>query len=188
MKYKETQKVMAEAADFMAKAVRLTLQAKHTRTAIRSKWKKVGDGWQPVDPVRQKVRANFVASGNFVKSIEPVSTELTFGVEYLWYGEGIRQGRKPWANARWKGDKGIPSNSLHKWTQMRGIRPRDLSNNQFIKNTASNRNGMVFMMNRKIKYFGIEPFDFLKMPRVYTLDKYRSKIIESVKKDIQNGI
>jgi hypothetical protein len=41
-KYKLTEEVVKEAANFMAKAAQLTLQAKHTRTAIRAKWKKVG--------------------------------------------------------------------------------------------------------------------------------------------------
>lgn len=189
MKYNLTEQVVKEAAQFMSKAVKLTLEAKHTRTAIRAKWKKVGESWEPDGaPIKQKFRANYMASGNLVKSIEPFSNGLEFGVEYLWYGEGIRLGRKPYANAKWRGNIGIPSNSMHEWTKMRRIQPRDLSNNQFIANSSQNRKAMNFMMNRKIKHFGIEPFDFLKMPRVYTLDKYRSKIIESVKQDIQNGI
>jgi len=186
MKYKETQKVMAEAAEFMAKAVRLTLEAKHPRVAIRASWKKTGGGWQPVNVVKQKVRANYIASGTLVKSIQPFSTDLEFGVEYAQTGEFLRQGRQPFGKN--KGGKGIPVSNMREWAKMRNIRPRDLSNNQFISNNEKNRKAMSFMMNRKIKYFGIEPFDFLKMPRVYTLDKYRSKIIESVKKDIQNGI
>jgi hypothetical protein len=186
MKYKLTEEVVKEAAQFMAKAVRLTLEAKHTRTAIRATWKKTGGGWQPVNVVKQKVRANFIASGTLVKSIEPFSQGLEFGVEYAQTGEFLRQGRQPFGKN--KGGKGIPISNMREWSKMRNIRPRDLSNNQFIKNTESNRKAMNFMMNRKIKHFGIEPFDFLKMPRVYTLDKYRSKIIESVKKDIQNGI
>ena len=186
MKYKITEGVVKEAADFMAKAVRLTLQAKHPRTAIRASWKKTGGGWQPVNVVKQKVRANYVASGTLVKSIEPFVNKLEFGVEYNQTGEFLRQGRQPFGKN--KGGKGIPVNSMHQWAKMRGLRLRDLKNNQFIENSEKNRKAMSFMMNRKIKYFGIEPFDFLKMPRVYTLDKFRVKIIESVKQDIQNAI
>jgi hypothetical protein len=186
MKYKLTEEVVKEASEFMAKAVRLTLEAKHPRTAIRASWKKTGGGWQPINVVKQKVRANYVASGSLVKSIKPFSKGLEFGIEYNQTGEFLREGRQPFGKN--KGGKGIPPDTLHQWAKMRNIRPRDLKNNQFIKNTESNRNAMSFMMNRKIKHFGIEPFDFLKKPRVYTLDKYRSKIIESVKKDIQNAI
>jgi hypothetical protein len=50
------------------------------------------------------------------------------------------------------------------------------------KKHPSNRKSMSFMINRKIKWFGIEPFDFVKMPRTYTMDKYRVKITEAVSK------
>lgn len=186
MKYKLTEEVVKEAAAFMSKAVKLTLEAKHPRVAIRASWKKTGGGWTPVNVVKQKVRANYIASGTLVKSITPFAQGLEFGVEYAQTGEFLRQGRQPFGKN--KGGKGIPIDTINNWTKMRRIKPKDLSNNQFIKNTQANRNAMGFMMNRKIKHFGIEPFDFLKMPRVYTLDKYRSKIVESVKKDIQNGI
>jgi hypothetical protein len=43
-------------------------------------------------------------------------------------------------------------------------------------------------MKRKIKNFGIEPFDFIKMTRRATLAKYRDEIAAAVKKDIQNNL
>jgi hypothetical protein len=87
-KYKLTEEVVKEAANFMAKAAQLTLQAKHTRTAIRAKWKKVGQSWEPDGPpMKQKFRANYVSSGNLVRSIKPIADGLEFGIEFDSYGQ-----------------------------------------------------------------------------------------------------
>jgi hypothetical protein len=184
-KYKLTEQVLKEAANFMAKAAQLTLQAKHTRTAIRGKWKKVGESWQPDGaPMKQKFRANYVSSGNLVRSIQPIAEGLQFGIEFDSYGQRIIDGREPFGKN--KGGKGIPPSTLNEWMKMKRLRPKDPSNGQFIKNTAANRKSMSYLMNRKIKWFGIEPFDFVKMPRKYTMDKYRVKIKEAMKQDIAN--
>ena len=185
-KYKLTEEVVKEAANFMAKAAQLTLQAKHTRTAIRANWKKVGEGWQPTNVTKQKVRANYVSSGNLVRSIKPIAEGLEFGIEFDWYGQMVINGRAPFGKN--KGGKGIPPSALNEWMKMKRLRPKDPSSGQFIKNTDSNRKAMSFMINRKIKHFGIEPFDFIKMPRTYTMDKYRVKITEAVRQDITNNL
>ena len=185
-KYKLTEEVVKEAANYMAKAAQLTLQAKHTRTAIRANWKKVGDGWQPINVNKQKLRANYVASGNLVRSIKPIAEGLEFGIEFDSYGQRIIDGRQPFGKN--KGGKGIPPSTLNEWMKMKRLRPKDPKSGQFIKNTESNRRAMSFMINRKIKHFGIEPFDFVKMPRTYTLDKFRQKITDAVKQDITNNL
>jgi hypothetical protein len=183
-KYKLTEEVVKEAANFMAKAAQLTLQAKHTRTAIRANWKKVGEGWQPTNVTKQKFKANYVSSGNLVRSIKPIAEGLEFGIEFDSYGQRIIDGRQPFGKN--KGGKGIPPSTLNEWMKMKRLRPKDPSNGQFIKNTAANKKSMSFMINRKIKHFGIEPFDFVKMPRTYTMIKYRAKIKEAVMQDIAN--
>jgi hypothetical protein len=186
-KYKLTEEVVKEAANFMAKAAQLTLQAKHTRTAIRAKWKKVGQSWEPDGPpMKQKFRANYVSSGNLVRSIKPIADGLEFGIEFDSYGQNIIDGRQPFGKN--KGGKYIPPPALNEWMKMKRLRPKDPSSGQFIKNTDSNRKAMSFMINRKIKHFGIEPFDFVKMPRTYTMDKYRVKITEAVRQDITNNL
>ena len=186
-KYKLTEEVIKEAANYMAKAAQLTLQAKHTRTAIRAKWKKVGESWEPDGPpMKQKFRANYVASGNLVRSIKPIAEGLEFGIEFDSYGQRIIDGRQPFGKN--KGGKGIPPSTLNEWMKMKRLRPKDPKSGQFIKNTESNRRAMSFMINRKIKHFRIEPFDFVKMPRTYTLDKFRQKITDAVKQDITNNL
>lgn len=180
MKYKKTEGIIKEAAEYFANQAQLQLKAKHPRTTIRANWKRTGNDWQPVNVEKKKVRANYVASGNLVRSIKPIADGLEFGIEYDQYGDAIRKGRKP--------GKGIPISRMHEWTKIKGLRPRDLKTGSFAKNTPSNRKAMGYLMNRKIKHFGIEPFDFVQMPRRVTLDKYRADIAKAVSEDIKDNL
>lgn len=186
MKYKLTEAVVERASDFFASQAKLELQAKRPRMAIRATWKKVGNGWQPVSVRKITIRSNYVASGNLVRSLRGWSQGLEFGVEMDWYGQAIINGRQP--EGKYKGGKGIPTDKIKNWAKMKNIKPRNIKTGQFIKNSEENRRAMLFMMNRKIKHFGIEPFDFIKMPRRATLAKYRDEIEAAVKKDIQNNL
>jgi hypothetical protein len=183
MKFNITKKVVDEASEYMVQQVKYELQAKRPRTNIRATWKKVGSDWQPTSVRKTKSSRNYVASGNLVNSVQPISnTGLEFGVTFAWYGQAIINGRQPWG--KWKGDKGIPPNVLNKWISQRNIKPRD-TKGKFVGNKA--KSAMSFMMNRKIKYFGIEPFDFVTMPRKVTMNKFLPQIKEAVKQDIINN-
>lgn len=176
---------MAEAATYLASQAILELTAKRPRTAIRASWEKVGDGWKVVTDQRKTFRGNYVASGNLVKSIRPFSKGLEFGMTALWYAEAIRAGRKPWPNSKYKGNKYIPPDAMKEWTQNKRLRPRDIKTGQFIPNTEKNRNAMRFLMNRKIKYFGIEPFDFKRIAQRTTMAKFKPAIDVAIKLDQQ---
>lgn len=180
-----TKQVIEKMAAFYAAQAKLQLEVKHTRISIRAKWKKVGNDWQPVNVVKQKVRANYVASGNLVRSIKPYSDGMEFGIKMDWYGEAIRQGRQPMG--KFRGGKGIPVSNMVQWSKMKRLRPKD-SKGQFIANNARNREAMQFMMNRKIKYFGIEPFDFIKKAKASTIAQFKSQLDNSVKEDIKNSV
>lgn len=184
MNYPLTEKIVTDAAEFMAKQVQYELQAKRKRTSIKAKWEKNGTEWKPTSVKKSIINKNFVSSGNLVKSVKPIADGLEFGVDFAWYGQAIIEGRKPWG--KFKGGKGIPKSTMDKWIQQRRLRPR--SNGKFIGNSQKNKQAMSFMMNRKIKYFGIEPFDFVKMPRQVTISKFLPSIKESIKKDIQNNL
>ena len=186
--YKNTEKVLKAAADFFASQARLELKATRPRTAIRADWKKVGNGWQVVGVRKQKFRAPYVASGNLVNSIKPISRGLEFGISMDWYGQAIIKGRKPWPNAEFKGDKGIPLATMKSWATMKKMKPKDPATGKFLENSDKNKRAMQFMMNRKIKHFGIEPFDFRAIAYQTTMSKYRDKINDAVKQDIENQI
>ena len=188
IKYTNTEQVAQQMANFYASQARLELEAKHTRTAIRAKWKKVGSDWQPVNVTKQKVKANYVASGNLVRSIKPFVDGMEFGITMDWYGEAIRTGRQPWPSGKFRGGMGIPTRAMEQWIMNKRLRPRNPESGQFLKNTRANKKAMGFMMNRKIKHFGIEPFDFLKKATVSTNFKFKKALEDAVKKDIQNYV
>jgi hypothetical protein len=181
MNYLETNKVVKAAAEYMAAQARLELQAKRSRTSVKATWKKVGDDWQPTSVRKTIIKKNFVATGNLFKSIKPIADNLEFGVSFAWYGQAIIDGRQPWG--KFKGGKGIPVETMKRWTEIRRLRPRS-AKGKFIGNSKNNKEAMQFMMNRKIKHFGIEPFDFIKMPRQVTMQKFKEQITQAVKKDI----
>lgn len=186
--YPSTEKLLVKVADFYAAQARLELQAKRPRTAIRASWKKVGTGWQVVGVRKQKYRAPFVASGNLVKSIQPIAKGMEFGIKMDWYGDAIRKGRKPWPDAKFNGDKGIPLTTMKSWAQMKRLRPKDPESGQFLPPNDKNKRAMQFMINRKIKHFGIEPFDFQSIALKTTLSKYRDDINKAIKQDIEGQL
>jgi len=47
---------------------------------------------------------------------------------------------------------------------------------------------MRFMMNRKIKYFGIEPFPFVSTARQQILPSFNKALTQAMKQDIQKGL
>jgi hypothetical protein len=181
--YTNTEVVMANASIFMSSQSQLELTAKRPRTAIRAQWKKIGDGWKVVSVQKKVFRGNYVASGNLVKSIRPFAKGLEFGITANWYAEAIRAGRKPWANAKFSGGKGIPIDTMKEWTTIKRLRPRDPSSGQFLKNNETNKKAMRFMMNRKIKYFGIEPFDFKSIAQKSMMAKFKPQIDAAIKLD-----
>jgi len=90
--------------------------------------------------------------------------------------KGVAQGR------------GIPPAKMRDWIEASRIQPRDLTTGQFIEKTESNMRSMAFLMNRKIKWFGIEPTHFFSEPEEQARDKYEQKIIEAFEEDIRNQV
>lgn len=179
-KWDHTNAMLLEASDYMAKQARIELGAKRPRTAIRASWRKSGRNWVPSKVRKKTIRKNFEASGDLVRSVTGLREEGVLGIEFLQYGEYVISGRK---KGKW-----VPRDAMRDWIQNRKLRPRDPETGEFVKNTKQARRAMAFMMNRKIKYFGIEPFDFAGIARTTTLEQYDSKIQEAISKDIINQI
>lgn len=174
--WKHTETLVDEASDYFAEQAKLELQAKRPRTSIRAKWAKVGNTWQPTSARRQIIRKNFVASGQLVGSIEPEPSDTTIAISANKTSEYVINGRKKGRYA--------PVNKIDTWAKIRGLRPRDPETGEFIKNTNNNKRAMRFLMNRKIKFFGIDPFDFVGIARDTMIYVYEDKLIEALKQDI----
>lgn len=190
--WRNTERAVSEASEYMAKQARLELEAKRPRTSIRARWRKIGKTWQAVGNRKQKIRKNFVASGALVRSIESAPDGTSIGISALWYAQAIIEGRKPWRGAGFNGDKGIPLSTMKKWTEVRRLRPTDPQTGEFLKNIEIGKRGgrkdnkriMRFLMNRKIKNFGIEPFDFVGIARETTIAIEGDKIRKAIREDI----
>jgi hypothetical protein len=178
--------VYKEMADLWSDQMAISLRAKRKRVSVRAKWKKVGSGWQPISNTKKTFRANYVASGQLVNSIQVSGSGFNLSVDMASYAQFIIDGRSPMGKA--KGGKGIPISTMKDWAKTRKIRPRDMETGQFIPNTAANQKSMRFMMNRKIKHFGIEPYDFTKITKEYVLQEYKPELVKALKKDIEQLI
>ena len=176
IEYTNTKLVAEKMANFYASQAKLELEAKHTRVAIRAKWKKVGEGWTPVSVTKKTFRGNYVASGQLVNSIQPNPQGMTLGITMNKTADYVQNGRKP--------GKGIPLDSMRNWTKMKRIQPRDLSTGKF--KSKATAESMRFMMNRKIKHFGIEPFPFVQMSRTEILPKFNKALTKAMAQDIKN--
>ena len=176
--FKNSVAVVADYSKKWAIACRNMLEVKRPRVSIRAKWKKIGGGWQVVSATKKTFRGNYVASGELVASIQPAPNKLDMGITMSKTGDYVERGRKP--------GKGIPINSMRSWVKMKRIQPRDMSTGRFASN--SNKEAMQFMMNRKIKYFGIQPFPFVAQARQQILPAFKKALTQALQQDIQKGL
>jgi hypothetical protein len=176
MDFANTNKVLRNMAVFQANQMRINLGAKVTRKVYRSQWQ----NGNPKNVTVKTIRANHIASGQLVNSIKPTYENGEFGVSMLDYGFNVNDGRD-------KG-KGIPPDVMLNWTSVKGIRPRNLINGQFIKNTMNNRKAMAFCMNRKIKFFGIEAFPFIDMSVDVTEEKFENDLNDALENDVYDYV
>jgi hypothetical protein len=174
--FKNSEAVVAEYSNKWAVAARMMLEVKRPRTSIRAKWKKVGEGWTPISVTKKTFRGNYVASGQLVNSIQPNPNGMTLGITMNKTGDYVQNGRKP--------GKGIPLDSMRNWTKMKRIQPRDLSTGKF--KSKATAESMRFMMNRKIKHFGIGPFPFVTMARTEILPSFNKALTKAMAQDIKN--
>ena len=170
--------VVAEYSKKWAIACRNMLEIKRPRTSIRAKWKKVGGGWQVVSATKKTFRGNYVASGQLVASIQPDPKGLTLGITMNKTADYVQRGRKP--------GKGIPLDSMRGWVKMKRIQPRDMSTGRY--KSKATEGAMRFMMNRKIKYFGIEPFPFVTQARQQILPSFNKALTQAMSQDIKKGL
>jgi len=110
-----------------------------------------------------------------VNSIQASPKGLNMGITMNKTADYVQNGRKP--------GKGIPLASMRNWTKMKRIQPRDMGTGRF--KGKADENAMRFMMNRKIKHFGIEPFPFVTMARKEILPQFNKALTTAMAKDIK---
>jgi hypothetical protein len=176
--FKNSMAIVADYSKQWAMACRTMLEVKRPRTSIRAKWKKVGGGWQVISATKKTFRGNYVSSGQLVSSIKGSPNGLDLGITMNQTGQYVQSGRKP--------GKGIPLDAMRNWVKMKGIQPRDMSTGKY--KSKSNIDTMMYMMNRKIKYFGIEPFPFVTQARQQILPSFNKAFTQAMQQDIKKGL
>lgn len=134
----------------------------------------------PVSFSRIPYRAALSTTGRLEESIGYYITKekdgwtITFTMEEYW--AYIENGRKPFGQMG-PPHKGIPPAILEKWIKDKGIRPRD-AQGRFQALTKSNINTLSYLINRKIKHFGIEPVPFFEEGFNDSMKVYQPKFRE----------
>ena len=127
---------------------------------IRAKW----PGGRLSSFRKRPFRGRIEASGNLRNSLKYAINDYTVVFTMAHYGQWVDQGRKP--------GKGMPVKELQKWIRIKPIKPRDLKTNKWIKATPAAINTLSYLINRKIKTFGIAPTYFFSD----AFDKYFSQL------------
>ena len=186
-KFPRLEAVLEEMGDFVVKQAKRNLSEKRERINVRAKWK---DG-RPTSFEFKKGKRKSSASGTLEKSLgyDLKETDQGIVIEYRGrsYGLFLDKGRYPFMKSVAQG-KGIPPSAMNRWIEEKRIQPRDLTTGQFIEKTPANMRSMAFLMNRKIKWFGIEPTHFFSEPEEQARDKFEKKIIEAFEEDIANQV
>ncbi len=186
-KFPRLEEVLTEMGDWVVKKAKQNLGARQTRKNVRASWK----NGRPTGFEFKKAQRDLKATGRLQKSLgyELKEDVQSIVVKYkgLDYGCYLDRGRYPFMKGV-GGGKGIPPAKMRDWIEASKIQPRDLTTGQFIEKTESNMRSMAVLMNRKIKWFGIEPTHFFSEPEEQARDKYEQKIIEAFEEDIRNQV
>ena len=159
------------------------------RKVYRAKWKK-----GKLQSVQIKIKQQRADSSGALKNsleyhVQETSNGATLVIESLDYGFYLQEGRLP--------GKGIPPRAMDAWIKSKGIRPQDTVKGGFKKSKRTkggkgegdkNLKAMAFMMNRKIKYFGIEPNPFMNEAIAFAQPKLAEELSEAYAKDIADQL
>lgn len=181
----ETAKISQAFAVDVIRLAKINLGATRTKYRIKAKWKKLGPkAWQPISVQRIPFKARISNSGRLASSmganlvVRKGSYEIQF-YSTTGYGNIVNEGRKP--------GKYAPVDRIKKWTESKPVRVRDESG-AFVTATESSRGSQNFLINRKIKHFGIEPTHFFDEALEQSSRKYEERFLESVAIDLTNLI
>lgn len=93
----------------------------------------------------------------------------------LEYGLNVDKGRRA--------GKGVPPQALIDWIKKKPLRIRDLETGSFVKQTESRVKGLAYVINRKIKKYGIPATNFFTDAYESQEDKFMAEMQEAIAKD-----
>ena len=93
----------------------------------------------------------------------------------LEYGLNVDKGRRA--------GKGVPPQVLIDWIKKKPLRIRDLETGSFVKQTESRVKGLAYVINRKIKKYGIPATNFFTDAYESQEDKFIAEMQEAIAQD-----
>ena len=93
----------------------------------------------------------------------------------LEYGLNVDKGRRA--------GKGVPPQVLIDWIKKKPLRIRDLETGSFVKQTESRVKGLAYVINRKIKKYGIPATNFFTDAYESQEDKFMAEMQEAIAQD-----
>ena len=189
MELSKTKLALEDFKNTIVRRAKLELGTTRPRERRRTQWKNVGTKKKPVWKVKSSVtkmkKGRYVASGKLQQSISGKLTSqgsmIQLQISQESYGENVEKGRKP------KG-KQPPHSNIMKWMTSKRIKVQDLKTNKFVKQTASRKKGLAYVIARSIAEFGIKPFPYMDMAFEYAINKHLPLIENALKQDMENGI
>jgi hypothetical protein len=188
----ETDRVLDQLGEDWVNWMIRELTVTRTRTAIRAKWKKSGGNWQVAGYTRKKYKGKISKGGPSTKTLDYRIEENADGSKSLYllgeeYLRFVDEGRAPFGKPS-QGFKGVPVKKMNRWVANSKIKPQNTVKGGFIANNPKNRRAMAFMMNRKIKHFGIEPTNIISESRDKALELNQQMLIDAIGADVANYI
>ena len=172
-KMPKTSAQLGRMANAFSEALKSATKRRVKKTGIRANWKRAGKNWMAYNIRKSKYTSQISASGNLAKNIKVVQEDAyEYSVAMPYYSYYIINGRN-------KG-KGIPVKVMDKWIRDKRIKPRGGDG----KFTSMSKKTLGFLMNRKIKYFGIEGHDFVTPVREDIKRRYKSALTRALNQDI----
>lgn len=181
---------------FGEKVIRRSMQElniQRQKTRIRAKWK----NGRPTSIRRSRFYAKIDRSGHLKRSIRFTiegdnASNYTIAFYIEEYGIFVNAGRmgrlKTFDDLPSKATaKGAPVSYIRQWIETKPIRARD-ENGAFVKMTPKRLKAMSFLINRKIKFFGIEPTHFFDDALNDSLNECLVDINQAIARDLANNI
>jgi hypothetical protein len=182
--------VLKKIGEETIRVAKLELVVARKRKKVRAKWDGKTGALKDYTISETKATRRSVATGKLKDSMrytwavqQGVPTINIRGEEYAEY---VNKGRFPYVLKADKSGKGIPPSAMKQWVENdKKLKPRDLKTGKVLPKTPSRMKSMAFLMNRKIKYFGIQPTDFLTTARTRAEEKYQDELIAAYGKDLE---
>ena len=161
-------KVLADFADNVVRLAKINIGKTYTAKNSRGKSykKRIDNSGKLRNSITSELKTR-TEDGRFSKGY------IIF--KMLEYGLNVDKGRRA--------GKGVPPQALIDWIKKKPLRIRDLETGSFVKQTESRVKGLAYVINRKIKKYGIPATNFFTDAYESQEDKFMAEMQEAIAQD-----